>query len=183
MMSRHMLRFLFGDGWGVVTYLFFYFAVVVGILLPSFAFRPLKPYGQKPDTPSLGSFGFVFCMAFFMLLATVIAADDGVDLFIASWFKRRVLMLAAATLAGVVVFLTGAHLAQCQRVHAFWLHLLVVVALAGGNLWLMHLARTRGPSVLLPTWAMVLATVAATPALLAIALAVGAMLLRLIKRR
>jgi hypothetical protein len=178
-----MMRFLFGGGWDVVTYLFFYFAVIVGVLLPSLMFRPLKPYGQKPDTPSLGSFGFVFCMAFFMLLATIFATDDGFDVVITSWFKRRVLMLAAATVAGVLVFLTGAHLAQCQRIHAFWLHLLVVAGLAYGNLWLMDLARRRGPSVILPGWAMVLATIAATPMLLAIVLGVGAVLLRFIRRR
>ena len=161
-----MLRFLFGRGPWVVWYIVMWAALVVGVLLPTLAFLPLKKPGEKPDTPSLGSVFFVVFMAGVLAVVTLVNAGLFARVLQANWVYKALLVLLAGTMVAVGAYWVAATMATDQSRRAMSVWAITAVALVAANLWLARFGLTRPPrSVDAPgqTFVWILLALAAIP--------------------
>ena len=161
-----MLRFLFGRGPWVVWYIVMWSALVIGVLLPTLAFLPLKKPGEKPDTPSLGSVFFVLFMAGVLAVVTLVNAGVFTRALQAHWIYKGLVILLAGTVVAVAAYWVAATMATDQNRRAMLVWAIAAVALVVANLWLAWFGLTRPPhSVNAPgqTLVWVLLVLAAIP--------------------
>ena len=130
-----MLRFLFGRGAWVTWYVVMYVVLVVGVLLPTLMFLPLKKPGEKPDTPSLGSVFVVVWMAGALAVVTLVNTGIVARVLQANLIYKGLLAVALATGVAVAAYHVAALLATDQSRRAMTLWCLAAGALVLGNLW------------------------------------------------
>lgn len=180
-----MIRFLFGQGWMIAWHLAFYVVLLLGAVLPTVAFMPLKQPGEKPDTPSLGSFAFVMMIAATMGLLTLADTAALAAMARGPWFHRLVVAIGAGTLVGVGMYFPAVHLATQQNRPAMLLLAACIAALAIANLVLLHLARGAASEPLslhLPWPLLVVFTLLSLPVFVGIALLPLTLVMPFLKR-
>ena len=141
-----MLRFLFGRGPWVVWYVLIWAALVVGVLLPTLAFLPLKKPGEKPDTPSLGSVAFVVFMAGVLAVVTTVNAGLFARALHANWIYKTLLVIVAGAAVAIVAYWVAATMATDQNRRAMTVWAFAAAGLVAVNLWLAWFGLTRPPT-------------------------------------
>lgn len=163
-----MLQFLFGRGWWITWYVCFWLVVMLGLLLPTLAFLPLKRAGEKPDTASLGSVAMVMFMAVALGLATLLGVGLFGRIVAVHWFHKLTAAMAFGTVLGVIAYFPAVHLATVQKLPALLLWAGYAAAVVAGNLVLLWYAQTRAPGSMhwhMPWYVAALLFLVALPAM------------------
>jgi uncharacterized membrane-anchored protein len=121
-------------------------ALVVGVLLPTLAFLPLKKPGEKPDTPSLGSVFFVLWMAGALAVVTLVNAGVFARALNANWVYKVLLVIVAGSAVAVGAYYVAAALATDQNRRAMSLWATAAALIVAANLWLLWFGLSRPPA-------------------------------------
>jgi hypothetical protein len=140
-----MLRFLFGRGPWITWYVVMWAALLIGVLLPTLAFLPLKKPGEKPDTPSLGSVFFVLWMAGALAVVTLVNTGVFARALQAHWFYKTLIVVVAGTVVAVGAYYVAAAMATEQNRRAMFFWAVAAALIVAGNLWLLWFGLSRPP--------------------------------------
>jgi len=167
------VRFLFGSGWQVLWYLAFWLSSLLFVGLPMKQFWDYVREGKDAGPAAMATFAVLMMAVLWAAVVTLVSSAMFVPALAASGWVKLLVVLAAASLAGVAPLLAGYSLAQRPSWVMYGLTFGPVVAIAAVNLVLMHLGRAwpAGSVPLRPGPAgWVALAVLASPALLTIAL-------------